>query len=166
MARVYKLDILESSDDLKELLRKERVVWKKERIQLLYVLKIQKARTITDAAEIVGRHRVTVQDWLKEYREKGLTGLLTPKLMTGRPRTIPRWAEEALAKRLQEEKGFDSYGEIVRWLEENLGIRVPYKTVHKLVHYRLKASPKIARPSSVERSEEKAEEFKKKCQKT
>ncbi len=65
MARVYKLDILESSEDLKDLLRKEKVVWKKERIQLLYLLKTRQARTITDAAEILGRHRVTVQEWLR-----------------------------------------------------------------------------------------------------
>ncbi len=99
------------------------------------------------------------------YKEGGLTGLLTLKPITGRPRAIPEWAEKALLKKLEEEKGFDSYKDIVRWLEENLGISAPYKTVHKLVHYRLKASPKVARPSSVERSDEQVEEFKKKCQK-
>ena len=33
---------------------------------------------------------------------------------------------------------------------------------HKLVYYRLKASPKIARPKSLEQSEERLEDFKKK----
>ena len=33
---------------------------------------------------------------------------------------------------------------------------------HKLVYYRLKASPKIARPKSLEQSEERLEDLKKK----
>ncbi|MDB9415334.1 hypothetical protein [Microcystis aeruginosa] len=37
-----------------------------------------------------------------------------------------------------------------------------YKTVHKLVYYRLKASPKIPRAKSLEQSEERLEDFKKK----
>ena len=64
-------------------------------------------------------------------------------------------AEKALEKRLKEKEGFDSYGEICEWLEEKLGIEAKYKTVHKLVYYRLKASPKIARPKSLEQSEER-----------
>ena len=70
-------------------------------------------------------------------------------------------AEKALEKRLKEKEGFDSYGEICEWLEEKLGIEAKYKTVHKLVYYRLKASPKIARPKSLEQSEERLEDFKK-----
>ena len=48
----------------------------KERIQLLYLLKSQKAKTITQASEFLGRHRVTVQDWLAKYRQGGLENLL------------------------------------------------------------------------------------------
>ncbi|WP_036395262.1 winged helix-turn-helix domain-containing protein, partial [Microcystis aeruginosa] len=52
-------------------------------------------------------------------------------------------------------------GEICEWLKEKLGIEAKYKNVHKLVYYRLKASPKIARPKSLEQSEERLEDFKK-----
>ncbi|WP_306462183.1 winged helix-turn-helix domain-containing protein [Microcystis aeruginosa] len=48
------------------------------------------------------------------------------------------------------------------WLEKKLGIEAKYKTVHKLVYYRLKASPKIPRAKSLEQSEERLEDFKKK----
>ncbi len=100
---------------------------------------------MTHAAEMVGRNRVTLQNWLAEYRQEGLSKLLSKKVSTGRKKIITQWAEKALEKRLKLEEGFNSYGEICQWLESKLGIAANYKTVHRLVHYRLKASPKIAR---------------------
>lgn len=161
MAGVYKLHIAESEADLKQLLKKQKIASGKERVQLLYLLKTQKANTVTQAAELIGRNRVTLQEWLAKYRQGGLLELLSHKARTGRPRTIPHWAEKALEKKLQENVGMNSYGEICQWLEEKLGIEAQYKTVHKLVYYRLKASPKVARPQSLEQSEEKLKAFKK-----
>lgn len=161
MTGVYHLKIRESEAELKKLLRKEKTGSGKERIQLLYLLKSQKAPTITEAAEILGRHRVTLQDWLAKYRQGGLPSLLGRATSPGRPRKIPVWAEKALAKRLEESEGFESYSAICQWLQTNLGIKAKYKTVHSLVYYRLQASPKIARPQSLEQSEERLEAFKK-----
>ena len=127
----------------------------------MYLLKTKKAKTVTEAAEMIGRNRVTVQDWLGKYRQGGLEKLLSKKVSTGRPRKVPQWAEKTLEKRLKEKEGFDNYGEICEWLKEKLGIEAKYKTVHTLVYYRLKASPKIARPKSLEQSEERLEDFKK-----
>ncbi len=76
-----------------------------------------------------------------------------------RPRKIPDWAVKSLEKRLNEEEGFNSYGEICQWLSSTLGIEAKYKTVHQLVHYKLKASPKIARPKSTEQSKKKLDNF-------
>ena len=161
MAGVYHLDIVESEEELKQLLRKEKTGSGKERIQLLYLLKSQKAKTITQASELLGRHRVTLQDWLAKYREGGRESLLKRASSPGRPKKIPAWAEKALAKRLEEAEGFESYSAICQWLETNLGITAKYKTVHSLVYYKLKASPKIARPQSLEQSKERLEAFKK-----
>lgn len=161
MAGVSKIEISESEAELKKLLRQEKTGSGKERVQVLYLLKTKKAKTISESAEMSGRNRVTVQDWLAKYRQGGLENLLGRKISTGRPRKIPLWAEKALEKRLKENQGFDSYGEICEWLEEKLGIVANYKTVHQLVYYRLGASPKIARPKSLEQSEERLENFKK-----
>jgi hypothetical protein len=43
----------------------------------------------------------------------------------------------------------------------NLGMEVKYKTLYKLVHYRLKASPKVARPVSKLQSSAQKEAYKK-----
>jgi transposase len=83
------------------------------------------------------------------------------RLIPGRKHSIPQWAQDALRKRLHESEGFNSYGEICQWLQTQLGISAPYKTVHQLVHYRLGASPKVARPVSVDNTDERVETFKK-----
>ena len=75
------------------------------------------------------------------------------KSSPGRPRSIPTWAETALAKRLKEQVGFNGYQEIVEWLEQNLGVSTCYKTVHKLVYYRLESFPKVPRTKSVEQTD-------------
>ncbi len=60
MAGIYKVEIQESLDDLKQLLRQQKVVSSKERIQLLYLLK-SGAKIVEDAARLLGRHRVTLE---------------------------------------------------------------------------------------------------------
>jgi len=161
MAGVYKLEIQEDEKTLKQLLGQQKTATGKERVQLLYLLKTKQAKTVQQAASLLGRHRVTVQEWLQRYREGGISNLLKPKARSGRPRAISQWAEVALDKRLQDQKGFNSYGEICQWLEQQLGIVAKYKTVHQLVHYRLNASPKVARPESTEQSKVQIEAFKK-----
>ncbi|NEO86566.1 MAG: helix-turn-helix domain-containing protein, partial [Spirulina sp. SIO3F2] len=112
MTGVYRLEIKESVEELKGLLRRQKTGAEKERIQWLYLLKSEQAQTMEQVAQMLGRHRVTVQKWAKKYREGGLEGLLKQKPRTGRPSQLPNWAEKALAKRLQEEDGFNTYHEI------------------------------------------------------
>ncbi|HEY9624972.1 MAG TPA: helix-turn-helix domain-containing protein [Crinalium sp.] len=161
MAGVYKLEIQESEDELKQLLRSQRAASGKERIHLLYLLKSKQAKTVQEAASMLGRHRATVQEWLKQYRKGGIEELLKSRPRSGRPRAIPAWAVSALQKRLEEPQGFDGYQAICDWLKSQLGIVAEYKTVHQLVHYRLQASPKVPRPVSVKQSSEQLEAYKK-----
>ncbi|OKH20380.1 transposase [Chroogloeocystis siderophila 5.2 s.c.1] len=152
MAGVYKLDISESEEDLKRLLREQKTASSKERVQLLYLLKSKQAETVQQAAQLLGRNRVSVQKWLRRYRTGGLAAMLERKVPSGRRRVVPAWAEVVLHKRLQQPEGFDGYQAICDWLETQLELEVKYKTMHKLVHYRLQASPKVPRPVSVEQS--------------
>jgi transposase len=77
MAGVYKLEITETAANLKQRLRTQKTASDKERLQLLYRLKTGQATTIQSAATtLLGRHRVTVQEWLRLYRGGGLAALL------------------------------------------------------------------------------------------
>jgi transposase len=161
MAGVYNLEITETIEQLKQMLKIQKTASDKERIQLLYLLKTEQAKTVQDAAALLARNRVTLQKWLRLYRNGGLVAMLQHKPHTGRRQSIPQWAQDALNKRLHESEGFNSYGEICQWLETQFGITAPYKTVYQLVHYRLKAAPKVARPQSTETSEAKIDAYKK-----
>jgi transposase len=161
MAGVYKLEISETEDKLKLLLRVQKTASAKERVHLLYLLKSGQAKTVERAAALLGRNRVSVQKWLRLYRQGGLARLLERKPHPGRKHSIPQWAQDALSKRLENPEGFNSYSEICQWLQTQLGISAPYKTVHQLVHYRLKGAPKVARPVSVDNSDERVEAYKK-----
>jgi transposase len=161
MAGVYKLEITESEEELKEMLGKQKTASDKERVQVLYLLKSKQAKTVQAASELIGRNRSTVQEWLRGYRESGMAGILSHKPRVGRKPKIPTWAQKALDKQLKQEEGFNSYGEIRRWLEEKLGIVSTYKNVHDLVYYRMKASPKVPRPYSASQDQAQAEDYKK-----
>ena len=41
---------------------------------------------MTEAAEMLGRNRVTVEDWLGKYLQGGIEKLLSKKVSIGRPR--------------------------------------------------------------------------------
>jgi hypothetical protein len=62
MVSVYKLEIQESVEELKQLLRDQTSAQRKERIQALYLLQTEQAKTIQAAAAMLGRNRVTVQE--------------------------------------------------------------------------------------------------------
>lgn len=166
MSRVYQLEIKETVEELKELLVQQKTASNHERVQLLYLLKTGQSLTISDAASILGRNRVTLHKWMRQYVSGGIEELLEQKHSTGRPRVIPEWAEKALVKRLNEPEGFNSYQEIVDWLSQKLGVPSCYKTVHKLVHYRLASQPKVPRTQSIKQSEAQVKAFKKTSRQT
>lgn len=56
---------------------------------------------------------MTVQRWLSQYRQQGLTGILSVKKSLGRPQIIPAEAIARLSKELQDPEGFESYGEVL-----------------------------------------------------
>jgi len=69
---------------------------------------------------------------------------------TGRTALIPEC--ERLKQELLEPEGF-SYEEVRLWLAAELGIQVKYDVVHNLVHEKLKADKKVARPKAASKSQ-------------
>jgi hypothetical protein len=50
------------------LLGRQKTAQGKERVQAIYLLKLGIVKTIGELAQWLGRHRVTVQEWLAAYR--------------------------------------------------------------------------------------------------
>ena len=140
--------ITESADELRERLRATRDSQLRQRLQLLLLVKEGTVTTRQAAAERLMRHRNTISRWLHDYKHRGLGHLLTRKPI-GKPpgqRTLPDPVFEALKTRLDTDEGFASYVEVQHWLQDEYGLQVPYKTVHQIVRYSLKAKLKRARP--------------------
>ena len=161
MVGITSIEVKESLDDLTEQLRQAKTPTAKERLQVLYWLRQDTAPSISAIAKAVGKHRNTVQTWLSKYREGGVEVMLKFKKSPGGVRVIPQWAEDALAKRLQEPNhGFSSYGKVQQWLAEKLGIEAEYHAVYQMTRYRLKAKLKVARPQNCQQDSEQREAFK------
>jgi transposase len=163
MAGVTSMIVKESLEEIAKRLNQASKPIIKERLQVLYWLKQEKAPSISNIAKSIGRHRGTVQKWLRIYRETGLAGLEKVKSSTGGGnRVIPKWAEAALSKRLQEsENGFASYGAVQQWLSQTLGVEAEYHAVYQMTRYRLKAKLKVVRPQHYKQLTEQRLAFKK-----
>lgn len=140
--------IEEPLEILQQRLRQERNPLRKPRIHMLVLFQSGQARSRKQAAEHLAVHRNTIGQWLQRYQDQGLEGLLALK-KRGAPaqqRTLPPRVMEALKARLATKEGFASYADVCSWLKDEFNLSVPYKTVHGLLYYRLKAKLKVPRP--------------------
>jgi transposase len=165
MAGVTAIQVKESLEELVEQLRQAKNPREKERWQVLYWLKQEKAPTISAIAKAIGKHRNTIQTWLGKYRSGGVQAMLERKPSPGGVRVIPPWAEAALSKRLQEEnQGFSSYGAVQEWLAQKLGVKAEYHAVYQMTRYRLQSKLKVPRPQNHKQNTPQREAFKKTLQ--
>lgn len=145
MVGVSRIEIRESTDQLKQLMHLQTSASARERIQVLYLLKSLQAKDISTAAQMVGRDRTTVQRWLVKYAANGIEQLIAARTGQGRQCKIPAAVNIALEARLSDPNGMSSYGEIQQWLETEHQLQVKYPTVHRHVRYRLQAKLKVPR---------------------
>ncbi|MDY7021840.1 MAG: helix-turn-helix domain-containing protein [Cyanobacteriota bacterium] len=161
MARPLKINLKESSGELQLILSRLKTARNSERIQMLYWLKLGEVSTRKQLAKLLARNESTITRWLNLYRKGGIEQLLEIKTAPGKPAKITGQVLENLKKELQKPTGFRSYGEVKDWLEEKNGVKVAYKTVHQTVRYKLEAKLKTPRPSSINKSQQGEESFKK-----
>lgn len=132
----YQERIEEAVTELKILMQQQRTITNRQKVQALYLLKSGSSQSITEVSELLGLHRITVQRWLKQYNEGGLSSLLKLGKSTGRPRVIPSEVIAGISTKISEEScDFKSYKEIVTWVENNYQVSVKYQTLHKQIRY-------------------------------
>jgi transposase len=161
MSRPLKLTIHETQEELEKRLKAQTTASGKERLQMLYWLKKGQINSRKELVERLNRGEATITRWLKKYREGGLETLLEVKRAPGKETVVPKEAIACLQERLQQPQGFKSYGEVQQWLERECGVAAKYKTVHKIVRYKLRAKLKVPRPRSLKQHPQAQEVFKK-----
>jgi len=152
-------EIQESESELKEMLRTEKRTRQRQRLQMLYLLKSGQANTRIAAAQMLVVNRATIGRWLQTYEKEGIPGLLIIKTKPNRKLSIPACILHELKCELEKPEGFSSYKAIQIWLEQKFTLSIPYKTVHGIVRYRLKAKLKVGRKSHVKKDQKKVDEF-------
>lgn len=164
MGNHFRVEIGESHEELQHRLRHAVTATTKERLQMLDWIKIGAIATRKELSQRLGRNESTVYRWLKRYQRGGIDALLEVKTPPGKSGLIPAPVMKQLLERLSQPQGFKSYGQIQTWLNQDCQVVIAYKTVHKIVRYKLKAKLKVPRPHSAKASPEVQEAFKKNFQ--
>ena len=164
MSRPLLIFITETADELKQLMHAQQKAKLKERVQAIYLLKTERAKTLQDLVDFLGRSKSTIESWLTLYRKKGWLGLLAWNYHGGQPAAISEPILTELREKLSQPHGFKNYGEVQQWLKAKYGLEIHYKTVYQTVHYKLKAKLKVARPTHIKRDDTAVVEFKKNSQ--
>lgn len=139
--------IHESAEELKRLQKQERHPLKQKRLHALYLLKSGQAMERQEVAALLGVGRNAVGRWLDSYDDGGLPALLSVKPLPGRAPALNAERLARLKAALARPAGFGSYTEVQDWIASELGVQMSYDAVHTLVHDKLKARLKVARPS-------------------
>lgn len=161
MARPLQVTIVESREQLERRLDAQTTATGKERLQMLYWLKLGIVNSRQDLVKLLHRSEATITRWLGMYKSGGLCALLEVKHAPGNPSSIPTDAVSRLQRRLQQPQGFSSYGQVQQWLEKECGVSAAYHTVHALVRYKLQAKLKKPRPKSHKQNPQAIVQFKK-----
>ncbi len=162
MCRVFKFAVPESPETLATLLKQEKDVRRRERLQFLYCYKTGQAQTRQALGKLLNRSQFAIGQWIDTYRQRGLNGLLHLNYRGGNlAPSIPVELQCQLKAKLAHPEGFPSYKAIQVWLQETQGLDVRYSTGSGTVKYRLKADLKVPRPYAVDHDPKAVEEFKK-----
>lgn len=148
MSGVSKVEVLESAEELRELMKKQKTPLTYAKVQALYLLKINAVDSIRHLAVLAARDETIVHRWLRSYREGGIEELLAEKKSTGRPKKIKVEDVAKLQQELRDPQGFSSYKELNFWLNFIKGVSVSYSTLYRCVRYELQAKLKVPRPKA------------------
>jgi transposase len=157
VGRPFVVDWKHTEEELREAWEK---VEKKngKRFHALYLLR--KKKSLKDVKDILGVHYVTIQRWVKLYREKGLEGMEKKKTgpPAGKTEKLSEEQKEEIVKRSDEGKIISAPKEAME-LKKRHNIKISASGMRKLLH-RLDLRPKMPRPKCSKRKEGALERWK------
>ena len=112
----------------------------RNRIRLLAMHHIQLGKSLKDIAKIVQCHWITVQQWLKRFKEYGFDGLYESQ-RSGAPRKIEKEVESFISKKLSKLSkaktggyitGAQMHQIIIDKFSTKCCLKTVYNTMHKL----------------------------------
>lgn len=140
--------IKETKAELRELLQQEKNSKKQNRLQALYLIVSGQAKSRSKVAELLGKNRNSISEWLSLYEVGGLAKMLHIYRPPGAKSKITEAALKDIKALLGTEKGSRTYKEIHQMVVRKHQINIHYSNVHDLVRYKLGAKAKVPRPSN------------------
>ena len=160
MAGRPEIEIVESLENLKMLLKQQRRILEYNKVLTLYLLKSKQAITVREVAKFLGKGEATIHRWLVQYRQGGLKNLIKNRQTIGRPKKLTVETVAKIVQELRDTEGFSSYKEIVLWLFLVQNTSCSYWTVYKVIKQELKSKLKVPRPRNPEQKLTAINDFK------
>ncbi|MFQ4142441.1 helix-turn-helix domain-containing protein [Chlorogloeopsis sp. ULAP02] len=132
MACVTQVQINESAETLEVLLRQQKNLRLKERIQALYLIKTE-GMSVKAIAKILGRDSSTIQRWLADYQEGGITLVIKSQNSLLKVQKILNCTVENSDKQIKQSEGqIQRYNQLQQWFDSIFGVQAQDVTVYKL----------------------------------
>lgn len=107
-----KIDIVESVNELRALLKKQKRVLEYNKVLCLYLFKSKQVITVREISCILDKGEATIHRWLRQYREGGKESLLRKRQTIGRPKKLSVETVAKIQQELRDQEGFSSYVEL------------------------------------------------------
>lgn len=155
------IKIEESIAELKQL-QKRSLSHIRPRIQMLILIKTEKASSKQALGLALGMNCNTVQNWRQRYEKGGIKLLVADKRGGNRKPVINSATDAAIKIKLSDPIDAPrSFKELQQWVDEHYVPGIHYQTLNKFVKRKYKAKLKVARKSHIKKNEEACEAFKK-----
>ncbi len=133
MVRGLKVDWQESSEELKHRYQKEVHPQRRTRLQALWQL--SQGKRIQDLVDLTGASYRSVQQWLRWYRERGLSEVLRRTVghqAKGKKPYLNQLQQRALVVKVQQGE-FRTVWDVVQWVWDRWRVRYTYKGMYTLM---------------------------------
>ena len=147
MGRQLQVEWHQSSEELKHLYKKEPHPQRRTRLQALWHLR--QGRRIQDVVDLTGVSYRSVQQWLRWYRQDGLSEVLRRvvghQAKGGKP-YLNRLEQRAMVAKVKLGQ-FRTVWDVIGWVQGRWGVRYTYKGMYALMK-RHRLGLKVPRPHS------------------
>ena len=147
MGGQLKVDWQESSEELKDRYQKEEYPQRRTRLQVLWQLR--QGKRIQDVVDLTGASYRSVQQWLRWYRQGGLSEVLRRVVghhAKGKKPYLNQLQQRALVAKVQQGETRTVW-DVIEWVRGRWGVRYTYKGMYTLMKGR-GLGLKVPRPHS------------------
>ena len=160
MGRHRTFTIKESLEDLESFKSKITDYQSSQQLTAFILIKSEHYNTLGEVSSHLGIHYVTLNRWLKRYKEVGLEQLLLPITRNKPSKVITPEIHSALESRLyQSDNPFSGYVEVQQWLWDTYGVKIGYKWLWAYMRTKMNSRPKVPRKTNIKKERDAEDSF-------